>query len=108
MVLNRVFDSGMAFEEKYEKPHDQPVLIGVVAMVFLKEMGLADKYVEYSLQISKKKFPALMGSAFKLVRRLAPSRAFKQLIEYLLQNLLVFEPSSNVEIVSLSVDFHSF
>jgi len=92
----------MSFEEKYDKLYDQYILTDVVAWAFVKEMGLTDKYLDYSMKVFKKIMPSLMGSAFKFIKMLAPGRAFKMFVEGLLKDGQVTEPLSNTEIVSLS------
>jgi hypothetical protein len=92
----------MSFEEKYDKLYDQYILTDVTAMAFVKEMGPTDKYLDYSMKVYEKMMPMLMGSAFKLIKMLAPGRAFKMFVEGLLENDQVMEPLGNTEIVSLS------
>jgi len=92
----------MSFEEKYNKLYDQYVLTDVIAWAFAKEMGLTDKYLDYSMKAYKKMMPTIMGSAFKLIKMLAPGRAFKMFVEGLLKDSQVTEPLSNTELVSLS------
>ena len=92
----------MPVEEKYDKIYDQYILTDVIAMAFVKEMGLTDKYLEYSLKVYKKMMPSLMGSAFKFIKMLAPGRAFKKFVEGLFKDGQVTEPLSTTEIVSLS------
>ncbi len=92
----------MSFEEKYDKLYDQYILTDVMAWAFVKEKGLTDEYINYSMKIYKKMMPSLMGSAFKLIKMLAPGRAFKKFVEGLYKDGRVTEPLSNTEIVSLS------
>ena len=92
----------MSFEEKYDKLYDQYVLTDVIAWAFAKEMGLTDKYLDYSMKVYKKMMPSIMGSAFKLIKLLAPGKAFKKFVEGLLKDGQVTEPLSNTELVSLS------
>ncbi len=94
----------MSFEEKYDKLYDQYILTDVIAWAFVKEMGLTDKYLDYSMKVYKKMMPhpSIMGSAFKFIKMLAPGRVFKKFVEGLLKDGRVTEPLSNTEIVSLS------
>jgi hypothetical protein len=92
----------ISFEEKYDKLYDQLVLTDVTVMTFVKERGLTDQYMDYSMNIMKKMIPSLMGSAFKFLKMLAPGRTFKMTVEGIVKDSLVTEPRSNVEIVSLS------
>lgn len=92
----------MTIEEKYDKLYDQLILLDVTTMAYLKEMGLSEKYMEYSMKVMKKVMPSLMGSAFKLIKTLAPGRAFKMFIDGFVRDSLVSEPLSNIDIVSLS------
>lgn len=92
----------MPIEEKYDKLYDSMILADVTTMAFLKEQGLVDQYFNYSAKVTKKMVPTLMGTAFKLVKMLAPGRAFKQAVENFIPILQVQEPVSNINIVSLS------
>ena len=93
----------MSFEEKYDKLYDQYIMTDVIAWAFVKEMGLTDKYLDYSLKVYKKMVPSgFLGSAFKLIKMLAPGRAFNNFVKSLLRDGQVTEPLSNTEIVSLS------
>ena len=92
----------MSLEEKYNKLYDQYILTDVIAMAFVKEKGLIDEYLGYSMKVYKKMMPSLLGSAFKLIKMLAPGRAFKRFVEDLMREGQVMEPLSNIEIVSLS------
>jgi hypothetical protein len=92
----------ISLEEKYDKLYDQYILTDVIVMTFLKEKGLEEQYMDYSMKVMKKVVPSLMSSTFKFVKTLAPGRAFKMFVEGFLKDSLVTEPLSNMEIVSLS------
>ena len=92
----------MPIEEKYDKLYDQYVLTDVIAMAFVKEMGLTDQYIEFSFKVMKKMMPSLMGSAFKFMKMLAPGRAFKMFAQGIYQDSQITEPLANVEMTSLS------
>jgi hypothetical protein len=92
----------LSFEEKYNKLYDQYVLTDVTVMTFVKEMGLTEQYMEYSMKVMRKMLPSLLGSAFKFIQILAPGRAFKMTVEGIVKDSLITEPLSNMEIVSLS------
>jgi len=92
----------MSLEEKYDKLYDQYILTDVIAIAFVKEKGLIDEYFGYSMKVYKKMMPSLLGSAFKLIKMLAPGRAFKRFVEDLIREGQVMEPLPNIEIISLS------
>jgi len=92
----------MTLEEKYDKLYDQYVMTDIIAWAFAKEMGLTDKYLDYSMKVFKKMMPSIMGSAFKFIKMLAPGKAFKMFVEGLLKDSQVTEPLSNTELASLS------
>ena len=92
----------MSLEEKYDKLYDQYVLTDVIAIAFVKEKGLTDEYLEYSMKAAKKMMPSVLGYAFKVIKRLSSGRAFKMFVEGFLKDDQVTEPLSNTEIVSLS------
>ena len=71
----------MSLEEKYDKLYDQYILTDVIAWAFAKEIGVTDKYLDYQMKVYKKMMPFWMGSAFKLIKKLAPGRAFKMFVE---------------------------
>jgi len=92
----------MTLEEKYDKLYDQYVMTDIIAWAFAKEMGLTDKYLDYSMKVFKKMMPSIMGSAFKFIKMLAPGKAFKMFVDGCLKDGQVTEPLSNTELVSLS------
>jgi len=92
----------MSLEEKYDKLYDQYILTDVIAMAFIKENGLTDKYLDYTMKVYKKMMPSIMGYAFKFIKTLSPGRAFKMFFEGILKDGQVTEPLSNTELVSLS------
>jgi len=92
----------MSLEEKYDKLYDQYVITDVIAMAFIEEKGLTDEYWDYTMKVYKKIMPSLLSYAFKFIKTLSPSRAFKMFVEGILKDGQVTEPLSNTELVSLS------
>ena len=92
----------MSLEEKYDKLYDSYILTDVIAMAFIKENGLTDKYLDYTLKVYKKMMPSIMSYAFKFIKTLSPGRAFKKFVEGILKDGQATEPLSNTELVSLS------
>jgi hypothetical protein len=92
----------MPLGEKYDKLYDQYILSDVVVMAFVKEKELTNEFMDYSMSVYKKMMPLLMGPAFKLIKILAPGRAFKKFVELLYREGQITEPLSNIEIISLS------
>jgi hypothetical protein len=92
----------MSMEEKYDKLYDQFVVTDVIALDFIKEMGLTEKFMDHQMKIFKKSIPSMIGPAFKLIKMLAPGRTFKMLVKEMLKELQVLDPLSSIELVSLS------
>ena len=92
----------MSLEEKYDKLYEQYVLTDAIAIAFVKEKGLTDEYLKYSMKVAKKMMPSVLGYAFNVIKKLSPGRAFKMFVEGFLKDDQVTEPLSNTEIVSLS------
>jgi hypothetical protein len=92
----------LSLEEKYDKLYDSLILTDVMVMTFVEEKGLTDQYMDYQMKVMKKMMPSLMGSAFKFLKALAPGRAFRMTIEGIVKDILITEPLSSIEIVSLS------
>jgi len=92
----------LPLEEKYKKLYDQNIISDVITRGFIKEMGLTDKYLDYSWKAYKKMLPVVMGPVFKFLKMLAPGTAFKKIVEYFMEDEQLMEPVSNIEIVSLS------
>ena len=92
----------MSMEEKYDKLYDNYVLTDAIALAFIKEMGLIEKFMAHQMKVYKKSIPSMMGPVFKLIKMLAPGRTFKMFVKENLKELQVFEPQSSVELVSLS------
>jgi len=92
----------LTLEEKYRRLYDENVMSDVITLGFVKEMGLTDKYMDYSIKASMKMLPAIMGPVFKFLKMLAPGTTFKKTIQYFMEDEQLQEPVSNIEIVSLS------
>ena len=92
----------MSMEEKYDKLYDNYVLTDAIALAFIKEMGLIEKFMDHQMKVFKKSIPSMMGPVFKLIKMLAPGRTFKMLVRENLRELQVLEPQSSIELVSLS------
>ena len=92
----------LSLKEKYDKLYDQYIITDVIAMAFIKENGLTDEYLDYTMKVYKKMMPSIMGYAFKFIKTLSPGRAFKMFVEGMLKDGQVTEPLSNTELVSLS------
>ena len=104
-IMNEMRDleiKEMSLKEKYDKLYDQYVLTDVTTIAFVKEKGLTDEYLEYSMKAAKKMLPSVLGYAFKVIKKLSSGRAFKMFVEGFLKDDQVTEPLSNTEIVSLS------
>jgi hypothetical protein len=92
----------MSMEEKYDKLYDQFVVTDVIALDFIKEMGLTEKFMDHQMKVFKKSMPSMMGPVFKLIKMLAPGRTFKMFVKENLKGLQVLEPLSSIELVSFS------
>ena len=70
----------MSLEEKYDKLYDSYILTDVIAMAFIKENGLTDEYLNYTMKVYKKMMPSIMSYAFKFIKTLSPGRTFKMFV----------------------------
>ena len=88
----------MPIEKKYDELLDTYVLTEVINHVLHKEAGTVKKYVELSVEAYKNMIPSYIGSAFKLMKTVSPSRAFKQAVNQLMYFFQSTQPSSNMEL----------
>jgi hypothetical protein len=92
----------MPLEEKYKRLYDQSIISDVITFAFIKEMGITDEYMDYSMKAFKKMLPVVMGSVFKFLKMIVPGTAFKKSIQYFIEAEQLGEPLSNIEVVDVS------
>lgn len=88
----------MPIEEKYEKLLDQWILGDAKNFAFHKELGVLDKYDDFSSKVAKNMIPSILGVGFKVFKAVTPSRAFKQVVKQLVYIMQFNMPLANIEI----------
>jgi len=81
----------MPLEEKYDKLLDEYLEGAIINYAVLKELGAIDKGIESSVKVQAKMLPSLVGIAFKMLKTVAPGKAFNQLVDnyvYTMQSTL--------------------
>jgi hypothetical protein len=93
----------MPLEEKYDKLYNDFLLTTAMYYAYLKEMGVdEDKLWDYFVKVQRKILPSYLGPTFKLLKKLAPGRTFKQLVDHTLYTDQAYNPLSNFEVTRAS------
>jgi len=71
----------MPLEEKYDKLLDGYLENSIINYALLKELGAIDKGIDLSVKVGTKMLPSLVGIAFKMLKTVAPGKAFNQLVD---------------------------
>jgi hypothetical protein len=85
----------MSIEEKYDKLLDNHVSSWITNIALYKELGVLDKYHDFTMKLDKKMIPNFLGPIFKLGKAIAPGRTFKQLVEQMVYSKQICIPLSN-------------
>ena len=92
----------ISIEEKYKKLIDQYILGEVINFTFLKEKGLQEEFFEFQINAIKNMIPSYLGGTFKLFKTLSRGRAFKQIINQLINTVQTVTPLSEIEVDMVS------
>lgn len=92
----------MPLEEKYEKLLDAYLLNSATLYALHKEHGIVDKCIESLVKTRKNMIPSLPAATYKLLKTLAPGKAFNQLMDQQIYEMQVDMPLSNIEVNRVS------
>ena len=92
----------MPLEEKYDKIRDAYLLNTATLYALHKELGIVDKCIESLVKTKKNMIPSLPAATFKLLKTLAPGKAFNQLMDQQIYDMQVDMPLSNIEVNRVS------
>jgi len=92
----------MPLEEKYEKILDAYLLNSATLYALHKQLGIGDKCIESLVKTQKNMIPSLPAATYKLLKALAPGKAFNQLMDQQIYEMQVDMPLSNIEVNRVS------
>jgi hypothetical protein len=92
----------MPLEEKYEKTLDAYLLNSATLYALHKELGIVDKCIESQVKAQKNMVPSLPAATYKLLKTLAPGKAFNQLMDQQIYDMQANLPLSNIEVNRVS------
>ena len=92
----------MPLEEKYDKLLDDYLLAIATGYALHKELGVVDKSIDWSVKVQKKMLPSVLGIAFKVLKTVAPGKAFRQVTDQYVYTIQRFIPLSNIELTMIS------
>lgn len=92
----------MSLEEKYDKLFDSYVLTEAMYYAFLEELGVLDKYYDFSAKLTKEIMPKYLGIALKVFTTIAPGKALQQLTDQMVYSQQSTIPLSNIELTRVS------
>jgi len=87
----------LSLEERYEMLLEQSLLMDAINHAFHKELGVLDKYYEFYLQAQKNMLPSYLGTIYGMFKALAPSRAFKQVINQVMSIVQMHHELSKID-----------
>ena len=92
----------MSLEEKYRRLLDQYLLYQITNYALVKELGATERYYNLLVKVNKKMLPSYLPVAFKVIKTVAPSKAFKQLVDDFMYAAQMSLPLSNIELNKIS------
>ena len=92
----------MPIEEKYNRLLDDYLLAVATGYALHKELGVVDKYNDLSVKVQQRMFPSVLGVAFKVLKTVAPGKAFGQVTDQFVYSMQRFIPLSNIEVTRVS------
>jgi len=87
----------MPLQEKYDRLLDNYLLAIATDYALHKELGVVDKCNDLSVKVQKNMLPSILGMAFKMLKAIAPGKAFKQVANQYVYTQQTFIPLSNIE-----------
>jgi len=92
----------MPLGEKYEKLLDAYLLNSATLYALHKEHGIVDKCIESLVKTQKNMIPSLPAATYKLLKTVAPGKAFNQLMDQQIYEMQVDMPLSNIDVNRVS------
>lgn len=92
----------MPIEEKYDRLLDDHLLTVATGYALNKELGVVDKSNSMYVKVQQKMLPSVLGVAFKVLKTVAPGKAFKQVTDQYVYSIQRFIPLSNIELTRVS------
>ena len=92
----------MPLEEKYDKLIDSYLMTYATSYALFKELGVEDKFLDLFVDVYKKMLPSFLGPVFKVLKAIAPGRAFRQVTDQYVYATQSMVPLSNIELTRVS------
>jgi hypothetical protein len=93
----------MPCEERYNRLYDNLMQLSAITLALAKDQGVIDKYIELSVDVQKKMIPDFLGkAAFKVLKTIAPGRAFNQLSNQFVYAMQRTHSLSEIELAKVS------
>jgi hypothetical protein len=92
----------MSIKEKYEKLLQQYIIEEAISFTFVREKGLQDEYFDFRMRAMKKMIPNYMGGTLKIFKALSRGRAFKQILNQLVNTIQMITLLSELEVKMVS------
>lgn len=93
----------LPLEERYDSLLDSTAMSTVLSYALAKELGAVDKLNDLHVMAMKKMFPGYLGMSLKLIKKIAPTKTFKKIIENFVNSYLqAFHSLSNIEVTWIS------
>jgi len=87
----------MPLQEKYDRLLDTYLLAVAAGYALNKELGVVDKSNDMWVKVQKNMLPSFLGIGLKMMKAIAPGKAFKQIANQYVYTQQAFIPLSNIE-----------
>lgn len=88
----------MSLQEKYDQLLESFILTMATDYALFEELGAVDRYLDMHVMVRKKMLPSLLGTAFKMFKRISPNKAIEQVIKRYAYTQQIYLPKKNIEI----------
>lgn len=88
----------MPLHEKYDTLLESFILTMATDYALFEELGQVERYLDMHVKVRKKMLPNLLGTAFRLFKRISPKRAIAQVIKQYAYTQQMYLPKKNIEV----------
>jgi len=92
----------MPIEEKYDRLLDTYLLAIATGYALHKELGVVDKSNDLWVKVQKNMLPSVLGIGLRMLKAIAPGKAFTQIANQYVYTQQTFVPLSNIEFTLIS------
>lgn len=92
----------LSIEERYDRLLDLVAMIGVISYALAKELGAVGKLNDLHVLAMKKMLPSYLSMSVKVMKKIAPDKTFKKILESFVAYAQACHSLSNIEVTWIS------